>query len=200
MYCVVGCAASPSSVTRPKLHWPIGSRSAVAQRFQLLGRSISWRALRADALEVALHFFLAAFGHAPLFLLAAVEGDDHVVLLAAAQRVVHQVAVGPDPDAGGVPAQVFGEVGLVDHRAVDHVAGHARLVAHELLAHHRLHAVGADQRQAAVGVAVLVVHGHAVRVLLDARHAGGGDELDVPAGLHAFEQATVCTSARWITA
>jgi hypothetical protein len=45
MYCVVGWAASPSMVARPNTQVPIGSRSAVAQRFQLLGRSISWRAL-----------------------------------------------------------------------------------------------------------------------------------------------------------
>jgi len=44
-YCSVGCAASPSSVTRPKFHCPIGSRSAVAQRVQSFGRSMSWRAL-----------------------------------------------------------------------------------------------------------------------------------------------------------
>jgi hypothetical protein len=44
MYWVVGWAASPSSVARPKLQRPIGSRSAVAQRRQLFGNSISWRA------------------------------------------------------------------------------------------------------------------------------------------------------------
>src|SRR5207344_2927515 len=76
---------------------------------------------RADALEVPLHFLAAALAHAPLFLLAAVEGDDDVVLLAATQRVVHEVAVRTDPDARGVPLQVGREVLLVDHRAVNHV-------------------------------------------------------------------------------
>jgi hypothetical protein len=104
----VGWAASPSSVARPKLHWPMGSRSAVAQRFQLLGRSISWRALGQIPGSSSAPP-RAAFGDAPLLLLAAVEGDDHVVLLAAAQRVVHQVAVGADPDAGGIPRRSSGK-------------------------------------------------------------------------------------------
>jgi|GEM_PF-2605467 len=37
MYWVVGWAASPNKVTRPYDHWPIGSRSAVAQRRHGLG-------------------------------------------------------------------------------------------------------------------------------------------------------------------
>src|SRR4029078_11964952 len=74
--------------------------------------------LRADAFEVALHLRAAAFAHAPLFALAAGEGDDPVVLLAAAQRVVHEVAVRADPDAGGVPLQIGRKVLLFDHRAV----------------------------------------------------------------------------------
>ena len=45
MYCVVGCAASPRMVARPNTQVPMGSLSAVAQRRQLLGSSISWRAL-----------------------------------------------------------------------------------------------------------------------------------------------------------
>src|SRR5664279_1773616 len=97
-YCSVGWAASPSSVARPKVHRPIGSRSAVAQRFQVFGRSDQLPGARADAGEIALHFFGAAFLDAPLLLLPAVERDDDVVLLAAAQRVVDEVAVGTDPD------------------------------------------------------------------------------------------------------
>ena len=41
---VIGCAASPNSVARPKVHCAIGSRSAVAHRLQLLGNPSSCRA------------------------------------------------------------------------------------------------------------------------------------------------------------
>ena len=40
MYCVVGWAASPRRVARPWTQVSIGSRSAVAQRFQVLGSSL----------------------------------------------------------------------------------------------------------------------------------------------------------------
>jgi hypothetical protein len=92
---------------------------------------------RADALEVALDFVAAALAHAPLFLLAAVEGDDDVVLLAATQRIVHGVAVWADPDTRGIPLEVFRQILLLDHRAVDHVACHARFVADVLPAYRR---------------------------------------------------------------
>jgi hypothetical protein len=120
-----------------------------------------------------------------------VEGDDHVVLLAAAQRVVHQVAVRAHPDAGGVPAQVFREVAAIDHGAVDHVAGDAGIVADQLPSHCRLHAVRTDQRQAAVRAAVAVVHRHALLVLLQALHGRGGADLDAVRTLRAFQQRLV---------
>ncbi len=195
----MGWAASPSSAARPKVHCAIGSRSAVAQRFQSFGRSISWRARGADALEVALHLLAAAVAHAPLFLLAAVEGDDHVVLLAAAQRVVHQVAVRADPDAGGVPLQVGREVLAVDHRAVDHVARDARLVAHVLPAHRRLHAVGADQGDAAVLTALGVVDRDA-RSSCSTRCTCVEVATSMRSLACAPSSSEPCTSARWITA
>ncbi len=76
------------------------------------------------ALEVALHLFLAAIGDAPGFLLPAVEGDHDVVLFAPAQRVVHQMALRACPQAGGIPAQVFGKVLALHHGAVHHMPGH----------------------------------------------------------------------------
>src|SRR5205085_10663338 len=136
----------------------------------------------------------AAFTHAPFFRVAAVEGDDHVVLLAAAQRVVHQVAVRADPDAGRVPLQVGGKVLAVDHGAVHDVARHAGRVAHVLAAHRRLHAVGADERDAAVRAAAAVVHGDAVGVLLDTLHGRPGQHLDAVRGARAFEQRGVHVS------
>jgi hypothetical protein len=151
--------------------------------------------LRADALEVALHLFLAALAHAPLLLLARVEGDDDVVLLAAAQRVVHEVAVRACPQAGGVPLQVGREVLAVDDGAIDHVAGDARRVAHELLAHDRLHAVGTDERHAAVRLAALVEHRDAGGVLLDALDPRGREEADAAGLLRALEKAQVHVGA-----
>ena len=90
----------------------------------------------ADALKVALHLFFAALGHTPFFLLAAMEGHHHVVLFAAAQRVMHQVAVRPNPDAGSIPLKILGKIFTLHHRAVHHMASNARRIAHELLAHH----------------------------------------------------------------
>ena len=122
------------------------------------------------------------------------KGDDHVVLLAAAQRVVHQMAVGAHPDAGGVPLQIDRKVFFIDHRAVHHMARYTRRIADILLAHGRLHAVGTDQRDAVVGCAVLVEYGDAVRVLLHPRHLGGREDFDAAAFLRAFEQGHVDVS------
>src|SRR6478735_3428235 len=74
---------------------PLGDRIAIGgapaaprgRPFQQLPRA------RMDALEVRHHLFLAAVAHAPFFLVAAVEGDDEVVLLAVAQGVMNQVAI-----------------------------------------------------------------------------------------------------------
>jgi hypothetical protein len=150
---------------------------------------------RADALEVAQHLFAAALAHAPLFRLAAVEGDDHVVLLAAAQRVVHQVAVRADPDAGRIPAQVGREGLAVDHGAVDHVARDTCLVAHVLAAHGRLHAIGADQRAAAVHLAARIEDPHLAPALLHPLHLRAGGHLHPAAGLHALDQRAVHVGA-----
>src|SRR5205085_1429506 len=83
----------------------------------------------ADAFEVGEDLLAAAFAHTPGLGVAAVEGDDDVVLLAAAQRIVDEVAVRPGPDRGGVPRQVGGKLGGIDDGAVDDVARHAHRVA-----------------------------------------------------------------------
>ena len=169
---------------------PLANRLAVSGGPALpgLGQVDQLACFGANALKVALHFFFAAVRDAPFFLLAAVESHHHVVLLAATQRVVHQVAIGADPNRSGVPLQVFGKVFFVDHGAVHHMAGHAGRVAHKLLTHDRLHAIGADQGAALECLAVLVPHGHAVVVLLDAHHPRAGVERDLAGFLRAFEQ------------
>ena len=65
---------------------PLPDRLAVGSGPALpaLGQIDQLASARADAFEVALHLLAAAFAHAPLLLLTAVERDDHVVLLAAA--------------------------------------------------------------------------------------------------------------------
>ena len=83
----------------------------------------------------------------------------------------------------------------VDHRAVHDVTRHARFVAHVLAAHRRLHAVGADQRDAAVDVALAVVHRDALFVLVDALHRRRGQHLDAVGRLRAFEQRHVNVGA-----
>ena len=79
----------------------------------------------ADLGEVRHDLVARAFAHAPFLRLPAVEGDDDVVLLATAQRVVDEVAIRADPDRRRVPAQVGGHLGVRDDRAVDDVPRHA---------------------------------------------------------------------------
>lgn len=69
-------------------------------------------------------------------------------MLAAAQRVVHQVAVGANPYTGGVPFQIIGDFVLVDNRAINDVAGDAGQVVNIGLAYDGLDADGTDQREA----------------------------------------------------
>ena len=201
-YCIIGCAASPSSVARPSLQRSTGSRSAVAQRRHEVGRSSSWRGRGCDALEVRQHLFLAAVGHAPLLLLAAVEGHDQVVLLAAAQRVVDQVAVGAGPDDRRVPAQVLGHVGASARpRGRRRGPRRARASPTQLRAHHRLDAVAADERRRPRWrAAVAGDRGHAV--LADAPGARPCAEVCKRITrmlLHRLVDAP-CRSARWLTA
>ena len=71
------------------------------------------------------------------------------------------------------------------------MTGDARGVADVLLAHHRLHAVGADQGAAAPLAAVLVDGGDPAVILFDPGDAGRGEELDILRLLHTLEQRGV---------
>ncbi|MDT4846382.1 hypothetical protein FQZ97_804000 [compost metagenome] len=147
------------------------------------------------ALEVRQHLFFAAVGDAPFFGIAAVEGDDQVVLLAVAQRVVHQVAVRAGPDHGRVPLQVGGHVGRGHDSAVDHVARHARRVADELGAHHRLHAVAADDGVGLETAAVARDGRDAVRADVDRLDLRRGVEADQRMLLHGLMDRAVQVGA-----
>ncbi|MDT4884861.1 hypothetical protein FQZ97_1210390 [compost metagenome] len=104
--------------------------------------------------------------------MTAVERHHDVVLLATAQRVVNQVAIGADPDAGSVPFQVSGKVLFIHYCTVHNVPRDPSVVANILLAYHRFDPVGTDQSLPAVRVVVLVVHDDAIVILLDALDAG----------------------------
>jgi len=194
MYCVMGWAASPRIVAPLA---PLFDRLAVGGGPALPGGGAVQHLVRArvDALEVRQHLFLAAFAHAPLFLFAAVEGHHQVVLLAAAQRVVHQVAVGAGPQHRRVDAQFLGHVVALDHGAVDHVAGHARRIADQVLADHRLDAVGADHRVGLVAVAFGVGDFDAFFVLFDAGDLGRGAKADQRVLLHRFQDGQMDVGA-----
>ena len=99
---------------------------------------------RHDSGEIGQHLFLAALGDAPGFGLATVKGDHDVVLLPAAQRVMHQVTIGAAPHHRGVLLQIHRKLRFVDHGSVDDVAGYPRVVADVLLAHGRLAAIASD--------------------------------------------------------
>ena len=71
------------------------------------------------------------------------------------------------------------------------MARDAGRVAHKLLAYHRFDAIGPDQGATLECFAVLVPHGHAAVVLLNAHHAGAGVELHLPGFLRGFEQGQV---------
>jgi hypothetical protein len=75
---------------------------------------------------------------------------------------------------------------FVDHRAIDHMAGDARRIVDVLGAHHRAHAVGADQGLASEGPAVAAGHGDAVGTLFDALDPATGVEVDLAGLLRAF--------------
>ena len=146
---------------------------------------------RMHALEVRQHFVLAAVAHAPLLLLAAVEGDDQVVLLAVAQRVVHQVAVRAGPDHRCVPAQVGRHVGRRHHRAVHHMARHARRIAQQRGAHHRLHAVAADDGIGLEAATVARDGNHALRTRVDGLDQRRGVKADQRMLLHRVVDRTM---------
>ena len=183
----------------------IGSRSAVAQRFQLFGRSSSWRGARADAVEVATaprRGCLRVTPHSSA--LAAVEGDDDVVLVAAAQRVVHEVAVRARPRRTAAFQLQVRPGSRRRRRPRGRRRGRRRAPASptNCCAHRRLHAVAADQRRRRVAAAV------ARRTTVDAarrparRAATRVEVSDLDAAGRAATPSSSdgCTSARWITA
>src|SRR5262249_56618629 len=95
----------------------------------------------------------AAVGDTPLLGAAAMKGHHDIPLLAAAQRVMHEVAVRTGPDARRIPLEVRREVAVVGDGAVHHLARYADRIADQLLADRRLHAVARDQRRSGVALA-----------------------------------------------
>ena len=204
MYCSVGWAASPSSVTRPSR--PIQDRIAIAQHPQLPVAAVLDDLLRARARcawKPGHHLVVADRLAGDRLGRIVVAGDDEIEDLPARQRIVDDVALGPGPQRRRVPAQVLGHLLGRDDRAVGGVAGHARrAVADELRADARPQAVGADQparlrpsrrifkMARPTSAAVLLVADHLAR-----RCAAR------PAGWRGRRcRNTPCRSPRWMTA
>ena len=171
----------------------------MAQRFQLFGSASSCRARGSTPSKYDCDFLRAAFGDAPGFGVAAVEGDDDVVLAAAAQRIVDEVAIGPAPHHRRVELEVLGKLRRVDDRAVDDVSRHARGVADELLPHGGLAAVAGDERVGAIPPPCV-----STAVTLRASCWTRSTCADVVTSMRASSRTASSsdwwTSARWITA
>ncbi len=144
MYCSGGCAASPSSATRPCTQFMIGSRSNIRhQRSRHISGRPFWICARAREGRVEL------VGCAPVVLagqrLGRLEDGDLVEHLAAAQRVLHEVAAGPDVDDDvGLGDVVLAHLIERHGGAVGDVRRVDRLVADEGGAGDRVQAVGCD--------------------------------------------------------
>lgn len=144
MYCRGGCAASPSSAIRPCTQLSIGSRSNMRHH-----RSRHMRQPGLDRLTQALEGGVQLVGGPPVLLagqgLRRLEHRHLVEHVAAAQRVLHEVAPRPDVqhDVGVghvvLPHHLDGDGAAVgDVRRVD------RLVVAEQLACHGVQAVRGD--------------------------------------------------------
>ena len=144
-----------------------------------------------NAFKVGEHLFFTAVAHAPLFFLPAVEGHHQIVLLAAAQRIMHQVAVRTRPQHRRVNAQIVRHIGGVDHRAIDYMAGHPRRIAQQALAYNRLTAVAADQDIRRPAVAFVIENRHVIGGLADIHHLGRGAILHGRMGQRRFPNGGV---------
>ena len=145
-YCSIGCAASPSSATRPFDQSLTGSRSHSTHMRQVSIRSSRRSTLRTLSLKCATAR-PGRLGVPALDVAVGMEHGDQVVELAAAQRIVHEVRARP---AHTIMSGRHRSSGTWSRGApLDRRYGprHARLaVADDLLAHARPHAVAADQR------------------------------------------------------
>ena len=191
-YCSVGCAASPSSVTRPC--GPVGHRLAVVQNPVPVARDVAQHVAHPG---IGAREHLVQLVRAAEVLLAAAEapagdGRDVVHHRAAAQAVLHQVQVGADPDRHRIEVAAVDDLVGRHHPAVGHVARHARrAVGHDRRARRRPQAVGADQRRALVLGAVLAAHDHRIAALLEACQAARSFERDLLAPLARLEYFSV---------
>ena len=136
--------------------------------------------------------FLAALGVPAFLVVVGVEDGDKIVELAAAQRVMHEVAARARPQHHVGAPEIFRHLVAPEHAAIGDMAGDARLaVADDALADGRPHAVAGDQRAAFGPFAILQRDGDAVAVILVTVDAAAGFERDQIARLAGLEEAAV---------
>jgi len=124
------------------------------------------------------------------------HGGDEVEELPAAQRVVDDVGVVRRPQRRRRPAQVLRHLLDLEHRAVAHVARDRRLaVADDPLAHHRAHAVGANERCGADELTSPGFHQDFIPLNFIPRDPRAGAQLDQRLRLAAVEERAVDVGA-----
>ena len=106
-YCSIGCAASPSSATRPSTQRSVGSRSHNTHSFQFLPWRMMFCARSMDVAKTLHHLFVRHRLARDRLRRVVVIGDDEVEHLPARQRIMHDVAFRPGPQRRRVPAQIF---------------------------------------------------------------------------------------------
>src|SRR3546814_77890 len=111
---------------------------------------------RVYTFEIGQYFIAAAIGYTPFLLLAAVEGNDKIVLPTAAQRIMDKVAMWSSPDHRRIDLQIPRHVLDVHNRTIDDVPSHAMLVSDDSFAYHRFDTIAADHHVRLDAAAVLV--------------------------------------------
>jgi hypothetical protein len=114
-----------------------------------------------------------------------------LVLLAASQRVVHEVAIRTRPHHRRIDLQILRHVFDINDGAIHDMSCHAMLVADQCLAYCRLHAIATDHGIRVVPLAVLIDDSHTDGILVEFADPCVGAELDQRMILHRFENRQV---------
>src|SRR3546814_20071470 len=106
---------------------------------RVTGRCCPWQAgsrsiehlvrQRVYTFEIGQYFIAAAIGDTPFLLLAAVEGNDKIVLPTAAQRIMDKVAMWSSRDHRRTYLQIPRHVLEVQNGTIEDVPSHPQLVS-----------------------------------------------------------------------
>ena len=165
----MGCAASPSSVTRPRLQDGSGSASNSAHRRQSERTFERAKEMRREAGEPA-HQSVAIDGRAPILLLPVlVDNGDYGHLAPGAHGIVDDMGLGCKPDAGCRDVQRARHGSSVEHGACGGLAGECEWRCLEMrLAQPRKLSIGGYQRSALRHLTCLTLHTNAGAAFLNA--------------------------------